>query len=246
MVFSGLVMLWRLAGWPTRTWPSSVKATIDGVVRPPSAFSITLALFPSITATQEFVVPRSIPIAFAMTRLLVFRCVRVALARPASAEWNWAPLQSFPGHVRDAHRKRRARPATAWGSSGLLGLAVLCFRVLHLDLLRLPVPRLRNHDLENSVRHRGLDARRIDAGRELQYAEEHAVASFAVLNVLIVLILLDPLFAADSEGVILDRYLDILALESWHLRANLDGLVRLGDVDIRDNICLGAVTGDAL
>src|ERR1700732_376959 len=43
MVFSGLVMLWRLAGWPTRTWPSSVKATIDGVVRPPSAFSITLA-----------------------------------------------------------------------------------------------------------------------------------------------------------------------------------------------------------
>src|SRR6202035_2028899 len=63
-------MLWRLAGWPTRTWPSSVKATIDGVVRPPSAFSITLALFPSITATQELVVPRSMPIAFAMIRLL--------------------------------------------------------------------------------------------------------------------------------------------------------------------------------
>src|SRR6202790_640849 len=103
MVFSGLVMLWRLAGWPTRTWPSSVKATIDGVVRPPSAFSSTLALFPSITATQEFVVPRSIPIAFAMTRLLVFRCVRVAFERPALAEWNWASLQNFPGHVRDAH-----------------------------------------------------------------------------------------------------------------------------------------------
>src|ERR1700730_149335 len=103
MVFSGLVMLWRLAGWPTRTWPSSVKATIDGVVRPPSAFSMTLALFPSITATQEFVVPRSIPIAFAMTRLLVFRCVRVALERPALAEWNWASLQNFPGRVRDAH-----------------------------------------------------------------------------------------------------------------------------------------------
>src|SRR3982074_1863832 len=106
MVFSGLVMLWRLAGWPTRTWPSSVKATIDGVVRPPSAFSITLALFPSITATQEFVVPRSIPIAFAMTRLLVFRCVRVALERPALAEWigrRFRTFQNFPGHVRDAH-----------------------------------------------------------------------------------------------------------------------------------------------
>jgi len=32
---------------------------------------MTLALFPSITATQELVVPRSMPIAFAMTRLLV-------------------------------------------------------------------------------------------------------------------------------------------------------------------------------
>ena len=39
------------------------NATIDGVVRMPSAFSITFALPPSITATHEFVVPRSIPIA---------------------------------------------------------------------------------------------------------------------------------------------------------------------------------------
>src|ERR1700760_5019363 len=70
MVFSGLVMLWRLAGCPTSTSPSSVNATIEGVVRPPSAFSITLALLPSITATQEFVVPRSIPIAFTIATLL--------------------------------------------------------------------------------------------------------------------------------------------------------------------------------
>src|SRR4030081_1620682 len=73
MVFSGLVMLWRLAGWPTRISPLSAKATIDGVVRPPSAFSMTVALFPSITATQELVVPRSIPIAFAITGLLARR-----------------------------------------------------------------------------------------------------------------------------------------------------------------------------
>src|SRR6202035_6057176 len=132
-------MLWRLAGCPTRISPSSVKATIDGVVRPPSAFSMTLALFPSITATQEFVVPRSIPIAFAMTRLLVFRCVRVALERPALAEWNWASLQNFPGHVRDAPgasgetaNAPRSRPE---GSSGF-GLAVLGFGVLDLNLLR--------------------------------------------------------------------------------------------------------------
>ena len=35
---------------------------MDGVVRPPSAFSITRALPPSNTETQELVVPKSIPI----------------------------------------------------------------------------------------------------------------------------------------------------------------------------------------
>ncbi len=34
---------------------------IDGVVRVPSAFSITLTVLPSMIATHEFVVPRSIP-----------------------------------------------------------------------------------------------------------------------------------------------------------------------------------------
>ncbi len=60
-VFSGLVTAWRLAAWPTRRSPASVKATIEGVVRAPSAFSITLASLPSMTATQELVVPRSMP-----------------------------------------------------------------------------------------------------------------------------------------------------------------------------------------
>merc|ERR1712127_1022189 len=46
---------------PTSFSPLSVNATIDGVVRAPSAFSITFAAFPSMTATQLFVVPRSIP-----------------------------------------------------------------------------------------------------------------------------------------------------------------------------------------
>src|SRR3981189_2242546 len=62
MVFSGLVTAWRFAAWPTRTSPSLPNATMEGVVRAPSAFSITLACLPSITATQELVVPRSIPI----------------------------------------------------------------------------------------------------------------------------------------------------------------------------------------
>src|SRR5688572_9168510 len=70
MVLSGLVTAWRLAGWPTRRSPSLAKATIDGVVRAPSAFSTTFGLPPSITATQLLVVPRSIPITLAIWILL--------------------------------------------------------------------------------------------------------------------------------------------------------------------------------
>src|SRR6187401_409328 len=70
IVLSPLVTAWRLAGWPIRRSPSPVKATIEGVVRAPSAFSITLGADPSITATQEFVVPRSMPMTFAIQSLL--------------------------------------------------------------------------------------------------------------------------------------------------------------------------------
>lgn len=44
-----------------------VKAITEGVVLEPSEFSITLACLPSMTATQEFVVPRSIPITAPLT-----------------------------------------------------------------------------------------------------------------------------------------------------------------------------------
>src|SRR5690606_30941436 len=63
-VFCGLVTACRLAGAPTRISPSAMYATMDGVVRAPSAFSIILTLLPSITATQLLVVPRSIPMIF--------------------------------------------------------------------------------------------------------------------------------------------------------------------------------------
>src|SRR5438105_5207848 len=59
-------MACRLATWPTRRSPLFVNATTEGVVRPPSSFGITFASPPSITATQEFVVPKSIPIIFAI------------------------------------------------------------------------------------------------------------------------------------------------------------------------------------
>ena len=60
-----------------------MKATIEGVVRAPSEFSMTLGLPPSITATHEFVVPRSIPITLAMDSPLYAQC--------------WTLLTGFPG-----------------------------------------------------------------------------------------------------------------------------------------------------
>ena len=57
-MFSGLVIAWRFATCPTSRSPVLVNATTDGVVRPPSSFGITLGSPPSITATQELVVPK--------------------------------------------------------------------------------------------------------------------------------------------------------------------------------------------
>src|ERR1700756_2116503 len=93
----GLVTAWRLAGWPTSRSPSSVNATIEGVVRPPSEFSITLGVLPSITATQELVVPRSMPIAFVITEL---------------------PSATAGRHssIRTAHPARRHEPTPALGA----------------------------------------------------------------------------------------------------------------------------------
>ena len=54
-------MACRLAICPTSRSPPSVNATIDGVVREPSLFGITVGSPPSITETQLLVVPRSMP-----------------------------------------------------------------------------------------------------------------------------------------------------------------------------------------
>src|ERR1700674_478141 len=70
MVFSGLVTDWRFATWPTRRLPSFANATTEGVVRPPSEFVITVGSPPSMTATTEFVVPKSIPIILLILRIL--------------------------------------------------------------------------------------------------------------------------------------------------------------------------------
>ena len=66
MVFSGLVTACRLATWPTRRSPVLVTATTDGVNRLPSALVMTTGWPPSMTATTELVVPRSIPMILDM------------------------------------------------------------------------------------------------------------------------------------------------------------------------------------
>jgi len=65
-VFSGFVMAWRRAICPTRTSPLSSQATTDGVRREPSSLAMTLGSLPSMMATTELVVPRSIPMIFPM------------------------------------------------------------------------------------------------------------------------------------------------------------------------------------
>ncbi len=62
IVFAGFVTACLLAACPTNLSPSLPNATIEGVVRKPSEFGITLGSPASITATHELLVPRSMPI----------------------------------------------------------------------------------------------------------------------------------------------------------------------------------------
>ncbi len=66
MVLSGFVTACLFAVSPTNLSPSFLKPTTDGVVLMPSALAITVGSPPSNTATQLFVVPKSIPITFAI------------------------------------------------------------------------------------------------------------------------------------------------------------------------------------
>ena len=72
MVLVGFVTACLLAGSPTLISPPSTNAITDGVVLFPSAFGITVGSLPSITDTQELVVPKSIPIILLITYKYVF------------------------------------------------------------------------------------------------------------------------------------------------------------------------------
>src|SRR5436305_5460405 len=110
MVFSGLVTAWRFAGWPVIRSPSSEKATIEGVVRMPSAFSMTFGVLPSITATHELVVPRSMP----MTLPIVFN--PLFCGRSAGPVWHPGgafAMSAKPLRPPEMHTERRPRGVLA-------------------------------------------------------------------------------------------------------------------------------------
>src|SRR2546430_2759471 len=65
-VFSGLMMAWRLAIWPTRISPPLANPTIDGQRLPPSAVGMTTGLPDCTAATTELVVPKSMPTILAI------------------------------------------------------------------------------------------------------------------------------------------------------------------------------------
>src|SRR5689334_7521317 len=116
-------MAWRLASWPTSRSPSLLNATIDGVVRPPSGLGITLGSLPSMMATHELVVPRSIPIVFPMN-LISF----LTVSGPAAFTFNIDNAVT-PSHTqRPCHLCRVAYGAvetilgkSEWKAGGLAG-----------------------------------------------------------------------------------------------------------------------------
>ena len=68
-----LVTACRFAASPTMRSPVLVNATTLGVVRLPSEFSRTSGSPASMTAMQEFVVPKSMPNTFAIKLFCVLR-----------------------------------------------------------------------------------------------------------------------------------------------------------------------------
>src|SRR5580692_3352648 len=94
MVLRELVTACRLAESPTRRSPVLVNATTEGVVRLPSEFSRTSGSPPSMTAMQEFVVPRSMPITFAIKSLK-----DDAINSKESEQWGCQEQTQFARHL---------------------------------------------------------------------------------------------------------------------------------------------------
>src|SRR5436190_8301677 len=138
-VLSGFVTAWRLAGAPISRSPPSVNATTEGVVRAPSAFSITVGSPPSRTAMHELVVPRSIPMVLP---ILYYSSVSRSLRKKSKPEYGrctWerqGPQGSCPAQSRaavGAHPSKRALGAAR--RAGRAGSPAMADQQ-HVDLVR--------------------------------------------------------------------------------------------------------------
>src|SRR4051794_5750617 len=125
-VLVGLVTAWRLATVPTRRSPDCANATTDGVVRPPSAFSMTVGSPPSRTAMHEFVVPRSIPMVLPIVVVLPLAVAAKNLSRSIGdlAPRTRRGLSGSRARPRPG-RSRAGEPRERLVWNGLLGLEVM-------------------------------------------------------------------------------------------------------------------------
>src|SRR5688572_21746279 len=143
-VFSGFVIACRFATWPTRISPSFVNPTTEGVRRLPSWLAITVGLPPSTTATTEFVVPRSIPITFAMSLLPFGR----RLCRSPDDRWEGAVAAPSGLALHQLDLDLLGLDVLRLGELGLRH----AIAVGGLDLVGLPRDRQRHRALEPAVR----------------------------------------------------------------------------------------------
>src|SRR3569833_2531040 len=77
---------------------------MEGVVRAPSAFSMTRGLPPSSTATQELVVPKSMPIIFPIVSVLLELISSFAVVKTACIILSHMGVTTFISSL--AHRER--------------------------------------------------------------------------------------------------------------------------------------------
>src|SRR5438552_555328 len=199
-VFSGFVIAWRLATWPTRISPSFVKATTDGVRRLPSWLGMTVGLPPSMTATTEFVVPRSMPITFAMIPALPFSPHR-------------AP--ALPAHSLCGGGLGGGRDGPLPGD----------LENVDLDLARLELLGLRQCDLQHAVAVRRLHLVGLDGHRQLHQPLELTVGALDVEELLILGLILPAALTLDREEIAGDRHGNVLLANTGHFDGQ-DELVR--------------------
>src|SRR3954467_8258804 len=205
MVPSGFMIAWRFATWPTRRWPSSVKATTEGVTRPPSALGMISACPPSITAaTAELVVPRSMPTAFAMCSVLLSSGSRAR--RLLLLFLLFLPLRLLT----------RLSPVPV----GLLDLDVPGLLLLG--------PRYADH--ENAVPELRLHASGIDSLGQHEAARELPHHSLAGEEALVVLLTLLAPLAGDDQRAIPDVDRDVVAVHPGEVDPQDDLVVRLLDI----------------